>query len=53
VPVPAPEEEQGKEDGPDVAQLSDALGEFLKKGPDGKCNLDLPWVKVKFDCEKK
>jgi uncharacterized protein (DUF2147 family) len=52
-PVPAPEEEQGTEDGPDMAQLSDALGDFLKKGADGKCNLDLPWVKVKFDCEKK
>jgi uncharacterized protein (DUF2147 family) len=51
-PVPAPEEEQGTEDGPDMAQLSDALGDFLKKGPDGKCKLDLPWVKVNFSCDK-
>jgi uncharacterized protein (DUF2147 family) len=50
---PAPQaEEEGSEDGPDVAQLSDALGEFIKKGPDGSCKLDLPWVKVKFDCDK-
>ena len=51
-PAPAPEEEQATEDGPDMAGLSDALGDFLKKGPDGKCKLDLPWVKVNFSCDK-
>ena len=50
--APQSEEEQGTEDGPDMAQLSDALGDFLKKGPDGKCKLDLPWVKVNFSCDK-
>jgi uncharacterized protein (DUF2147 family) len=51
-PAPAPEQEEGTEDGPDMAQLSDALGDFIKKGPDGKCKLDLPWVKVNFSCDK-
>lgn len=44
--------EGGKEDSLDVAELSDALGQFIQKGSDGTCKLDLPWVKVQFDCDK-
>lgn len=28
------------------------LDKFLKRSGDGKCKLDLPWIKVNFDCEK-
>lgn len=53
--APAQEEEEvasddtGEEGGSDMA---DNLGKYFKKGDDGNCNLDLPWVKLNFKCEK-
>lgn len=29
-----------------------SFDKFLKKTADGSCKLDLPWVKIKFDCKK-
>jgi uncharacterized protein (DUF2147 family) len=52
-PAPTePEQEVASEDS-EEGGLADKLGEFIKKGPDGKCKLDLPWVKVDFNCEGK
>jgi hypothetical protein len=49
-PAPAaPEEEVAEEDS--EGGLAEKLGEFIQKGPDGKCKLDLPWVKVDFKCD--
>lgn len=41
------------EGGIDTGEIADKLGKFLKKGANGKCKLDLPWVKVDFDCGNK
>ena len=46
-PANAPKAEGG---GLNLGDLD--LDKFLKRSGDGKCKLDLPWVKVKFDCEK-
>jgi len=54
--APAPAEqkvaENESEGGFDPSALSDKFGDVLKKGPNGKCKLDLPWVKLDFKCEK-
>ena len=42
-------DESAAEGGPDI---SEALGKFLKKGPNGTCKLDTPWIQVDFKCEK-
>lgn len=36
----------------DVSNFGDKLGDVLSRSPDGKCNLDLPWVKLSFKCDK-
>jgi uncharacterized protein (DUF2147 family) len=51
-PAPAEAEQEVAEESTEDG-LADKLGEFIKKGPDGKCKLDLPWVKVDFNCEGK
>ncbi|MGD9668707.1 MAG: hypothetical protein AB7U75_06565 [Hyphomicrobiaceae bacterium] len=29
-----------------------SFDKLVKKTADGSCKLDLPWVKIKFDCKK-
>jgi hypothetical protein len=41
-------DESGEAEGSDLA---DKLGEFLKKDGKGNCKLDLPWVKIDFQCD--
>jgi uncharacterized protein (DUF2147 family) len=52
---PAPEQDvaQDESGAAEDSDLADALGKFLKKGPNGRCKLDLPWVKVDFTCDGK
>jgi len=52
-PAPAAPEQEVAEEASEEGGLADKLGEFIQKGADGKCKLDLPWVKVNFDCEGK
>lgn len=54
--APAPKSDQQdiasneKEEGADLSDLKDKFGDvFTKK--DGKCKLDLPWVKLDFECK--
>jgi len=52
---PPPAEEAATDDagGEEGLNLSDVkFDEFIKKGPNGECKLDLPWVKLNFRCEK-
>ncbi len=54
-PEAAPEtqtadEESSGTDSLDLGGLN--VDKFLKRTADGKCKLDTPWIKVKFDCEK-
>ena len=54
-PKAAPAEAEVASDEPATdggSDLSEALGQFLKKGADGTCKLDLPWVKLDFKCDK-
>lgn len=44
------EEESGGSEGLDLGGLN--VDKFLKRTADGKCKLDTPWIKIKFDCEK-
>jgi uncharacterized protein (DUF2147 family) len=44
------DDSSGSEDGLDLGGLN--IEKFLQKSADGKCKLDLPWVKVKFDCSR-
>jgi hypothetical protein len=52
-PAPAaPDQEVAEDDsGSEGGGLADKLGEFIQKGADGKCKLDLPWVKLDFKCD--
>ena len=58
-PPPAPEAHREEiaavetEEEVSESPLRERLGEFLTKRDDGTCNLDLPWVKLDFPCEKK
>lgn len=56
-PTPEPERDQvaSAEDEGDIGSspLRERLGEIITKRDDGTCNLDLPWVKLDFPCEKK
>lgn len=47
---PAPAEDDG---GFDKSDLSDRFGDVLTRSADGKCKLDLPWVKLNFNCDKR
>jgi uncharacterized protein (DUF2147 family) len=60
-PPPAPDNQtaanEAEKSGPDSADegldLNDLkLDKFFKRTAEGKCKLDLPWVKVKFDCDR-
>jgi uncharacterized protein (DUF2147 family) len=50
----APEQEVAADDSAssDMSDIADKLGEFIKKGANGKCRLDLPWIKLDFKCEQ-
>jgi hypothetical protein len=53
--VPAePEQEIASDDSAaeEGADMAEALGKFLKKGPNGTCKLDTPWIQLDFKCEK-
>jgi hypothetical protein len=49
--APVPAEPEVAEEESEGGGLAEKLGEFIQKGPDGKCKLDLPWVKVDFKCD--
>lgn len=61
-PAPAPVESQVADAGTapavddrglDTSDLSDRFGDVLTRSADGKCKLDLPWVKLNFNCDKR
>ncbi len=59
-PEPKAGEQQAAASGSDIEtenqepprRLAEILDQVLTKSADGNCRLDLPWVKVKFRCEK-
>lgn len=53
-PQPEPQQEADNvplEEGPDLSDLP--IDKYFNKTADGRCKLDLPWVKLDFDCSKK
>ena len=53
----APAAEAPADDAQEVAsedtEIEDKLGKFFKKGSDGNCKIDLPWVKLDIKCDGK
>lgn len=50
--VASNEPEEEKKGGLDVSSIRDKIGDVIQKDGDGNCKLDLPWVKLDFQCDK-